>query len=430
MQFARHLVRNLLLACLLVLAGMPHRATAQEPACGSLAPRLTIDSGARVVVPAGQTLRLRSAPGSEAPVSFSLPRDALANVVDGPVCADGFRWWRLLTLQGRPGWAAEGMESTYFLAPAPRQTIPPSPTLTPSITPTPTLTHTPSITPTATVTATPSSTPTPVPTLTPYPTLTPSPTLDTLCWGALRPRLQAGAEAAVVRTIDGLRLRTLPAFGAGEQRLLRPGTPFTVLGGPICNTGYLWFQVALADGITGWLAESGDGDYWVTPLEVVESPPCVVWADGSGLHMVSQDQATTPAPIDLPASEDSAIRALSLAPTGRFLAVLGRTPTGDRLMVLDLRTDTLIVDLQPQALQGAALDPVLVWQPDSLGVWVSGRQGARPAVWRVTLYGEVSALPASARLALSPSPTPPASLAGTDWTAYTASQTGCWPPQE
>jgi len=48
---------------------------------------------------------------------IEVPRSIAATVTEGPVCADGFNWWRVEGL-GNPGWVAEGrpdLEGGYFI---------------------------------------------------------------------------------------------------------------------------------------------------------------------------------------------------------------------------------------------------------------------------------------------------------------------------
>ncbi len=47
---------------------------------------------------------------------------------------------------------------------------------------------------------------------------------------------------------------------------LPAGTIVEVLSGPVCNEGYVWFEVLLTEG-RGWTVETpiGSGDYWLEP---------------------------------------------------------------------------------------------------------------------------------------------------------------------
>ncbi len=61
---------------------------------------------------------VRSSPGTGANVLGLLPPGKAAQVVDGPLCVEGYVWWKVRTLTGTlTGWTAEGKGSTYWLVP-------------------------------------------------------------------------------------------------------------------------------------------------------------------------------------------------------------------------------------------------------------------------------------------------------------------------
>ncbi|MCZ7541401.1 MAG: SH3 domain-containing protein [Anaerolineae bacterium] len=87
------------------------------------------------------------------------------------------------------------------------------------------------------------------------------------CDALVAPRLQAGVTSRVTSPY-GLSLKNQPltgAAGAAELALLPFGTVVSVLDGPRCNLGYVWWQVRLADGTTGWAAEGDAGSYFMAP---------------------------------------------------------------------------------------------------------------------------------------------------------------------
>lgn len=220
------------------------------------------------VTHAGAPLEARAHPAADAALRGRWTAGALLTIQAGPLCRGGRWWWRVTGPDGRTGWIVSGDSLQLYVAVA-TPTPTPIPTTTPTATSTATATATPSPTSPPTVTPTPSITPTPSPTITPRPTLTPSPTVDTLCLTVPTPRLRPGQGGRVSTAVDGLRLRLLPAIGAGEIGLLRSGTTFTVLDGPLCNTGYYWYRLALPTGVSGWAAEGAAGVYWLEPA----SPP-------------------------------------------------------------------------------------------------------------------------------------------------------------
>ncbi len=85
----------------------------------------------------------------------------------------------------------------------------------------------------------------------------------------LPPRLTIGEEGRVLSDIV-LNIRSEPDLNASRVGLMPPNGMFTVLDGPRCADGYLWWQIDYhhaADNVTGWSAE-GDPDtteYWLEP---------------------------------------------------------------------------------------------------------------------------------------------------------------------
>lgn len=81
----------------------------------------------------------------------------------------------------------------------------------------------------------------------------------------LAPRLAEGERARVLAGI-ALNLRPTPSTAQARLGVVPAGTTFTVLAGPECADGYVWWQTEYG-GRRGWLAE-GDprtGDYWLEP---------------------------------------------------------------------------------------------------------------------------------------------------------------------
>ena len=87
------------------------------------------------------------------------------------------------------------------------------------------------------------------------------------CDGLIAPRLTVGSTARVTSPY-GLSLKDSPrtgAAGAIERALLPFGTVLRVLDGYTCNLGYLWWQVQLPDGSSGWAAEGNADEYFLQP---------------------------------------------------------------------------------------------------------------------------------------------------------------------
>lgn len=92
--------------------------------------------------------------------------------------------------------------------------------------------------------------------------------------GYLRPLLSVGARGEI--RADGVptRARFAPTISAGIAFQIEPGTSFTVIGGPACADGYLWWRIAYAAQL-GWTAESSVEEriYYFQPAQAVSSAP-------------------------------------------------------------------------------------------------------------------------------------------------------------
>lgn len=74
--------------------------------------------------------------------------------------------------------------------------------------------------------------------------------------------LRAGWYARVADTAGrGLRMRYGPGIESETNRVLPEGETVQVLGGPVSNDGYQWYEVRDRTGDAGWVA----GD-WLVPL--------------------------------------------------------------------------------------------------------------------------------------------------------------------
>ena len=71
----------------------------------------------RVTITDGTPTRLRSAADLYSEQVTLMAEGTPFTVLDGPTCADGYRWWQLALDDGTTGWAAEASTDTYFLEP-------------------------------------------------------------------------------------------------------------------------------------------------------------------------------------------------------------------------------------------------------------------------------------------------------------------------
>ena len=81
-------------------------------ACPGFASRVTAGQNARVLP--GQPNNVRTNPATSARRIGQIPAGQTLRVLDGPVCADGYTWWRV-SYRDLTGWTAEGSSSEHWL---------------------------------------------------------------------------------------------------------------------------------------------------------------------------------------------------------------------------------------------------------------------------------------------------------------------------
>lgn len=150
-----------------------------------------------------------------------------------------------LSMQG----ATAANRSAILAAYEPNALSPPI-AMQPSLTPFPTPTSTRSQ-----PTARPTNTRTPIP---------PTPSQIT-CPNALTPRLSIGDQARITPGLPN-RLRESPSLNGRQIGSLEAGEIITILDGPICSDGYVWWQVNF-NGQIGWTVEATANEYWIVALQ-------------------------------------------------------------------------------------------------------------------------------------------------------------------
>lgn len=92
----------------------PLLQTGQPPQMPTATPaqpgQLTLNSTALVNTTEGDFLNVRTGPGVSFAVAFDLSNGTPVTLVEGPVSAEGYTWWRVQTNDGRAGWAVEGVQ--------------------------------------------------------------------------------------------------------------------------------------------------------------------------------------------------------------------------------------------------------------------------------------------------------------------------------
>ena len=251
---------------------IPPTPTPVPPPTATPTPRPTpeaLESGVRVRVTIGEglTLNLRQEPtlGEAGVVLAELPPGTEADVLEGPVEANGFRWWKLRTDDGLVGWAVEAFQGQTWLTPVgwagegPPLTVAeatprPTPGMTTSPTPTPegaleATTAPPTGTVTVTVTLTATATPAGTPTPTPGPLTVGGRARVTVAdWAYLNVRAEPSAQAEIIGTLDS-------------------GAEVTILEGPVEADGYRWWKLDDGKGLVGWAVEGTKRERWLVPIE-------------------------------------------------------------------------------------------------------------------------------------------------------------------
>lgn len=159
---------------------------------------------ARVTAPAG--LNYRESPSANAALIGQFGTGILVTILEGPIAADNFTWWRIDDGQANVGWAADGDGDTVWISP---QLGDPQP-----------VNRTPRV-----------------------------------------------GDRVVVST-GQLSVRSTPGTGAALVTRVDPGQQFTILAGPQSANGLNWFQIRNDTGsVEGWAADGDGTTRWLSPLE-------------------------------------------------------------------------------------------------------------------------------------------------------------------
>lgn len=161
---------------------------------------------ARVVAPNG--VNIRQAPSTQSGRVGQFGSGVLVMVLEGPVRADGFTWWRVDDEAGRVGWIAESDANTRWLDSNLGNPRPVS-----------------------------------------------------------RPVRVGDTVAVTVPAGVVLAIRFEPGQGALVSRRLTGGVVLRAVEGPALVDGLRWWRVAGESGIAGWAAEGDASERWLSPIE-------------------------------------------------------------------------------------------------------------------------------------------------------------------
>lgn len=92
----------------------------------------------------------------------------------------------------------------------------------------------------------------------------PTATERVICPGLIEPRLVIGERAQVAHN-DSNNIRSRPGTSSPRIGSIPGGSQVTVLDGPVCADGYVWWLVDF-ERLVGWTAEGGTS-YWIRPLD-------------------------------------------------------------------------------------------------------------------------------------------------------------------
>ncbi len=166
---------------------------------------LTIGEQARITVIGG--LNMREQPTVRSENITLVAQDKRIMVLEGPVSADGYIWWRVDDNQGNVGWVAGGQGEESWISSQ---------------------------------------------------------------VGVARPvdRSPIVGDQVVVSLNGELTVRALPGIGSAVVARAATNETFTVVAGPQAADGYFWYQIRSDDGqLEGWAADGREGERWLSPLE-------------------------------------------------------------------------------------------------------------------------------------------------------------------
>lgn len=86
----------------------------------------------------------------------------------------------------------------------------------------------------------------------------------------VEPRLRIGVRGRVEAGGVANNIRDIPGQSGVLVGEIPPSGEFTVLAGPSCAFGFVWWRVDY-NGVQGWTVEGAEGDYWVEPVDLPPS---------------------------------------------------------------------------------------------------------------------------------------------------------------
>jgi surface antigen len=80
--------------------------------------------------------------------------------------------------------------------------------------------------------------------------------------------LELGIKVFITPQYGENRIRSSPSTKSKIITIAPPGAILTIIGGPVCAEGYIWWNIE-GEGVTGWTAEGSGDQNWFTPVGMV-----------------------------------------------------------------------------------------------------------------------------------------------------------------
>jgi uncharacterized protein YraI len=62
-------------------------------------------------------------------------------------------------------------------------------------------------------------------------------------------------------------VRRRPDTSAPLVGQIKPGEEVEITGGPVCQDGYIWWQIiSVSTRLSGWTSEGDNNNYWLIPV--------------------------------------------------------------------------------------------------------------------------------------------------------------------
>lgn len=179
----------------------------------------------------------------------------------------------------------------------------------------------------------------------------------------MRSRINAGMTVGIVGNY--LNLRGQPSINASALLQIPAGWTVDITAGPDCVDGYVWW-LALVNGQTGYIAESGDNSYYVAP----EAPPPLPSREALSTSVI-------PFLREFGRVSGNFLPAHDWSTDNRFLITAG-APGSDGVWVYDLRHPVL----KPQILGLEEGVSTLAFRPDR-DQFAVGSDAGRLQLWQI-----------------------------------------------